>query len=339
MDPVTHLVSGALAGRIARDRLGTRAAYGLCLLAAWLPDVDNFVGLGPEAYLRHHRGITHSLVGIVAQALLLAAVFRLFGKAFTPLKTFCLALALLAGHLWLDMITTFGTQLLAPFSDARLAWGSVFIIDPFLTLSALTLLGLALRRGARGAPGRRLAAAGLALLVAYPLACHGVRTAVASAMPRVLAAQGLADRPFEVSPDALSPLFWKVTVQDGGRWLVGSTTALPAAGRPLEFDAFTRADPALLERLGRRASLFATWVWFAHAPAMEPAPLPPQGAPPGGGHAVRFLDVRFHSASPVLRGLAGLRDIPFAVTAVFDPTGALERVLYAGQSHPLRTVP
>jgi len=334
MDPVTHLVSGALAGRAAADHLGTRAAYALCVLAAWLPDIDNFVGLGPEAYLRHHRGVTHSLAGIVVQALLLTGVFRLFGRAFAPLKTFLLALALLGLHLWLDVITTYGTQLFAPFSDTRFAWGSVFIIDPFLTLGALALLGLSLRGGARGEPGRRLAVAGLALLVAYPLACHGVRAAVAAAMPGVLAAQGLEGRPFEVAPDALAPIYWKVTVQDGDRLLVGATTALPAASGPLEFDAFTRADPALLERLTREAPVFATWVWFARHPAMAPAPASPD---PGAERAVHFSDVRFHSTAPPMRLLAGRRPTPFGITAVFGPGGELTRVLYGGQSHPLRT--
>lgn len=332
MDPVTHIVSGALAGRLARDGMGTRAAYGLCVLAAWLPDIDNFVGLGPEAYLRHHRGITHSLLGIVVQAVLLAAAFRLFGRAFTPLKTFALALALLAGHLWLDVITSFGTQLLAPFSDARLAWGGVFIIDPVMTLGALALLVLSLRRSARGAAGRRLAAAGLALLVAYPLACHGVRAVVTAATARALAPHGW-DRSFDISPDALSPFFWKLTVRDGERLLVGHVTALTAPGDPLELESHTAADPLLLERLGQRSSMFATWAWFARFPVVQAQELP--GAQDGRTR-LRFLDARFLPTSPVLRPLAGRRETPFAITAVLAPDGALERVLYAGHSHPLR---
>jgi DNA polymerase-3 subunit alpha len=43
-----------------------------CVLASWLPDIDNLAGFfGPEFYLVHHRGVTHSFLG----GLLLAVVF------------------------------------------------------------------------------------------------------------------------------------------------------------------------------------------------------------------------------------------------------------------------
>lgn len=319
MDPVTHIVSGALAGRLASPRFGTRVAYALCIIAAWLPDIDNFVGLGPEGYLLHHRGITHSLVGIGAQALLLAGLFWLLHKAFTPVKTFFTALGLLALHLWLDVVTTYGTQLMAPFSKTRYEWGSVFIIDPILTLTALVLFVWSVR--SRG-KGRRIAATGLLLLVLYPVGAHSVRGVVQDSMPAVLAEQGIhADR-VTVTTDILAPIFWKVVVRDGERLRIGSVSALPSLDGPIEFTDFTSADTALLARLGRETSFFATWDWFAKWPTMRVTPLD------DGGREVEFLDARFYSAGPVARRWMHRDQVPFTLTAVLDPAGQLVEYRY-----------
>lgn len=322
MDPVTHIVSGALGGRALRDRFPSRLVYALCILAAWIPDIDNFVGLGPEDYLLHHRGLTHSVVGILTLALLLTGVFRLFGKTFAPLKTFLTALALLSLHVWLDVVTTYGTQILAPFDTTRYQWGSVFIVDPLLTLALLALFALSLRRTRRA---KTIAALGLALCVAYPLACHGVRASTRAAMPQRLAEQNLAGRHFEITTDALSPLYWKVLVTDGDQLLVGSTSALPGNHQPIAFESFTKADPKLLQRLAAQARFFKTWNWFAMYPTMQDVPVP---AGENGARAILFSDARFLVATTPLHHLLSGRATPFQLTAILDASGNLTSFLY-----------
>jgi inner membrane protein len=51
-----------------------------------------------------------------------------------------------ATHALLDACTTYGTQLLWPFSNARFAWNNVSIIDPLFTLPLLVLVVLAARK-------------------------------------------------------------------------------------------------------------------------------------------------------------------------------------------------
>jgi inner membrane protein len=48
-----------------------------------------------------------------------------------------------ATHGLLDACTSYGTQLLWPFSDARIAWNSVSIIDPLFTLPVIALIAAA----------------------------------------------------------------------------------------------------------------------------------------------------------------------------------------------------
>ena len=105
-----------------------------------LPDVDYFFIFWDRlAFIRYHRGFTHSLLAVPLFALAGALLGRYLGgdRWFKPL--FILGLAVLASHLLLDLATSYGTQLLSPFSRRRFALDWIFIIDPYFT--ALLLAG------------------------------------------------------------------------------------------------------------------------------------------------------------------------------------------------------
>src|ERR1700754_595894 len=71
MEPVTHMLTGAV---LARAGFNRRAAYATLVMtiAAELPDIDYIYRIGgPLVYFQHHRGWTHSVWGIVLQAVLL----------------------------------------------------------------------------------------------------------------------------------------------------------------------------------------------------------------------------------------------------------------------------
>ncbi len=76
MDPVTHMLTGAC---LARTGLNRKAAYATVTmaLAAEMPDVDVIWGAwGPVAGFQHHRGVTHTLLGLpVEAAVLVGAVW------------------------------------------------------------------------------------------------------------------------------------------------------------------------------------------------------------------------------------------------------------------------
>ena len=76
VDNLTHSLPGAA---LAKTRLGalTPRAAPLLVLAANLPDCDlaSLVG-GKHAYLVHHRGVTHSVLGVLLSIPLWAAFSR-----------------------------------------------------------------------------------------------------------------------------------------------------------------------------------------------------------------------------------------------------------------------
>ncbi len=90
------------------------------MLAAWIPDIDNVVGGGPEFYLLYHRAITRSLFGGFCLVLVLATVSWTLSRrkwAFGPLLAFSYGCVL--PHIFLEWINNYGTRILAPFSDLR----------------------------------------------------------------------------------------------------------------------------------------------------------------------------------------------------------------------------
>lgn len=150
MDPITHALSGvALARAIPKCHLPTRYLAYLILLTM-ASDADIVLRLFSETiYLQHHRGLTHSILLIPLWIWLIYSFSSSQIRA-NPTMPWLIGGALLL-HICLDLITTFGTMLLAPFSDWRASLDLLFIIDPIFTASLLIplLFGLIWKRQAR----------------------------------------------------------------------------------------------------------------------------------------------------------------------------------------------
>ncbi len=168
MDPVTHVASGLLLSQLvpAPSRWWAAAAG---VIFSVLPDLDYFLGMNDRlTYIRYHRAFTHSLLALPLWALLGAGVGRALGgpRWFQPLLL--LGLAVLAAHLLLDLVTSYGTQLFSPLSRRKFTLDLVFIIDPYLTS---ILLAGALAALCSPAWGRRVGAVCLAGAVFYLCIC------------------------------------------------------------------------------------------------------------------------------------------------------------------------
>jgi inner membrane protein len=133
LDPLTHVAAGVLCSQLVTSPSRWWAAVAGALYAV-LPDIDYFYIFWDHlAFIRYHRGLTHSLVALPLFALTGALVGRWLGgpRWFKPLLF--IGLAVLGSHLFLDLATSYGTQLLSPLSWRRLTLDWVFIIDPYLT--------------------------------------------------------------------------------------------------------------------------------------------------------------------------------------------------------------
>jgi inner membrane protein len=150
MDPLTQGVMGAVASQQIAKRSHLLAATGFGLLAGITPDLDVLIRSSndPLLALEYHRQFTHSLFFIPFGSLICAIVFRLVlfwwsafrDKEISFLQLWLYCLFAFASHGLLDACTTYGTQLLWPFTDARIAWNTISIIDPLFTIPLLVLI-------------------------------------------------------------------------------------------------------------------------------------------------------------------------------------------------------
>lgn len=167
MDPVTHVVTGvALSQFVAAPSRGWAALAGL--LFALLPDFDYVLRFNnPLAYMKYHRGFSHSLLALVLYVIVGASLGRLIGgpRWFRPL--IIIGFVVLASHLFLDWATSYGTQLLNPFTRAKFSLDWVFIIDPYLTalLAAAAVAAIWSGVWARAVGGAFLGLAGVYILL------------------------------------------------------------------------------------------------------------------------------------------------------------------------------
>lgn len=146
MDPITHGIAGSLLGKSFFSERNGRVAILAATLGAVFPDVDTLADVvtrDPLAIVKYHRGITHSFFGLPFFAVGLAWLTRRVGKKLGFETPSWLMLTLIYGvgilsHILMDGTTSFGTRMLTPFSQRRVAWDLIFIID--LVFTSLLLL-------------------------------------------------------------------------------------------------------------------------------------------------------------------------------------------------------
>ncbi len=216
MDTLTHALSGALAARATEpkqtrpDQLPRRTRLWVGFWAAAFPDSDfilNFID--PLTYLTTHRGITHSVVMLPLWALGLAWACVFVTRRKYSWRAFVGVTALgIGAHIAGDVITAFGTMILAPFSDWRAQIPTTFIIDPWFT--AILVAGLA--GGVVWRATRAPAVIGLAVLAAY-VGFQGMLYLRAVDLGEVyVRTQRLEDTSVEAIPQPFSPFHWMIVI-------------------------------------------------------------------------------------------------------------------------------
>lgn len=310
MDPVTHGLAGALLAQAGfRQRYGYQATLALTA-GALAPDIDVLWSPARSVVaLETHRGITHSFVGAVGLAIVLGLAVRLVGpeKRRAPLIGQAL-LGILAGHLFLDLITSYGIQLFLPFSRARPTWDLVFILDPFLTLPLLGGLAAGLVWRSRSVAISRLA---LAVVAAYLGLMAMNHSAAVGALDRAARDRGIVPRRVEALPQPFTPFRWRGFVEEEERYWQG----IVALGRgDVDLAAIPKGPRnGSVARAGEVAAV-QTFLWFARFPVVA-------FRDEGGRHVVEYQDLRF--AHPFRRRPA------FMLRVVFAPGGAIEQVRFA----------
>lgn len=155
MDSLTHIVIGAAVGLSVRNRhFNRKAAAGIGALACTAPDFDVFIRSSDNPLLleEFHRSFSHALIFIPFGALLIAGILLALFKRLRPdwRQVILIAVVAYATHGLLDACTSYGTQLLWPFSHERVSWDIISIVDPAFTLPLLIGMAWSYRNGRYG---------------------------------------------------------------------------------------------------------------------------------------------------------------------------------------------
>jgi len=147
MDPITHGVTGSMAALLFSDYDDKFRPAAIGFGAAMLADAEVFIQIpgDPLFNLEIHRQFTHSLIFIPVGALVAAGLFwLLFRKRYDFSAIYLFAIAGYSTHWFMDLITSYGTELLWPFVDTRFALNIVSVVDPIITIGLIVFTSMAL---------------------------------------------------------------------------------------------------------------------------------------------------------------------------------------------------
>jgi inner membrane protein len=143
LEPITHFLTGACLARAGFNRK-TALATATMTLAAEAPDLDVLGSFkGPVFAFEHHRGFTHSFLGLFLVSAIVVGfmylIWRLRGRKtnipnLPPRWGLLFLFAYIAGlsHILLDFTNNYGVRPFWPFWEKWYSWDIVFIVEPIL---------------------------------------------------------------------------------------------------------------------------------------------------------------------------------------------------------------
>jgi len=248
MDSLTHTVIGACLGEaIAGKQLGKKAML-FGAFANNLPDVDVLANFWADEtdILLIHRGITHSILVSVLLTPLLAIAFKRFYKNYDVSLNRWLFLfgSGLFLHIFIDAYTTYGTGWFEPFSDKRISFNAIFILDPLLTLPVL-ISTIALLILKRNSTKRAIwMKGGLIASSLYLCAITINKIYVNQIVSKSLVSQKIASQDFMATPTPLNNFLWYIIVNTGSSYRIGYYSIFDKSNN-IQYEQIARNDSLL----------------------------------------------------------------------------------------------
>jgi inner membrane protein len=230
MDTVTQITLGAAVGEATAGReAGTKAPLWGAVFGL-LPDLDVLANpfLTEAQALTFHRSLTHSLLFIAVVTPLAAYLFRRFSSDDGPSfwRWAGLVGAVLATHVGLDCLTTYGTQVFWPFSNYPVIYGTIFIIDPLYTIPLAVGLLASFRWGPTVRMRRWANYAGLGLSSLYLLLTVINKQYIDHVFAQNLAQKQPAVERFLTTPSPFNNLLWRGIAETKDGFYVGNYSLL-----------------------------------------------------------------------------------------------------------------
>jgi len=301
----------------ATERSTRRTIFWLLVASVNFPDLDvvmAFLG-DPIFSIKTHRWITHSIFAAPLWALFPAAVFFRFSK----LKNFKLLwLAALGGiylHIVCDLVTPYGTMLLAPFSNHRFTLSSQFIVDLYFTGGLVVFLLLGRFDSKRQKIWRN---AGLGFALSFMLLAFCIHEYAEHKIHRAAQESKIEFTKISALPQPLSVFEWAGMVQTASGV---QKTYFSVFDKALTFENNLHANGPLVERAKQNADV-QWYIKFAHHPLIF-------SYQQNDTSIVEVHDLQF-SAPPKLVKSWNLkqRRPPFTLRLTYDAAGVLLKTTF-----------
>lgn len=251
MDSVTQVALGAAVGEaVGGKHIGNKALiWGG--IAGFIPDLDIIPGqfMDPVTRVDFHRSLTHSLLFFLAMSPLLAGLARkIHGQISMSFKRWTGLFFLgLFTHALLDCFTTWGTQLFWPIKY-KVAFQSVFVIDPLYTIPFVVCLPWLAFKRAGSKARNRLVTVALTLSSLYLVIGLVNKWTVAKAFQEALQSQEIAYQSINTRPTPFNSILWSANVETEKGFYVGYYSLLDK-NTNIEFDYYPKNHELLSKNL------------------------------------------------------------------------------------------
>ncbi len=224
MDSLTQIVLGASVAELTLGKKVGNKAILWGAIAGTIPDLD-VIGrffLDTVDELHFHRGFSHGIIFSLLFAPVLGwLISKIHPKENASVKEWSLmAFLALVTHPILDCFTTWGTQLFWPL-DYRVAWHSVFVIDPFYTVPFMILLIVAMFYKRTSKIRFRLNTTGLVLSTAFLGLTLFNQSLMKTAFEKEVRRQNIPMKAIEVRPAPLQNILWTTNVETENGYHIG----------------------------------------------------------------------------------------------------------------------
>jgi inner membrane protein len=220
VDTGTHIVMGiALGGLatldpvIANDPITAQSVLIGTIIGSQIPDIDTVLKLKNNAvYIRHHRGVTHSIPAVIIWPLVIMVGLIIFFPEANMFHLWIWTFLAVFLHVFVDIFNAYGTQALRPFSSKWVALGWINTFDPFIFTA---FVGGLIIWGIGGDPGWTFLSIFL-LIVGY----YGIRYFY-QRMLRHIIQQQIPDAKQIIIIPTMHFFQWRIAVMTPSKFFVG----------------------------------------------------------------------------------------------------------------------
>ena len=261
MDPITHGLIGIALSTLSGHAMQLNDPVILgCTLGAMLPDLDIIAYVkGRFNYLLKHRGASHSLIALSGMALgLSTALYAVFPTTAWTTVFFWTLIGTMS-HGIMDILNSFGAELLWPFSRKKITVDMIMLTDPVVLSSFLVSFILSLRTPDLG----QFYSLSASIISAFYLGFRHLGRM--KTRDRLVEIYHLEDREqVKVLPAMYHPFAWNFILFQGGLVRFGiMRNQIPTICRVLP--KIDRNDPSVSNALeGNLAEIFSQFTPYYH---------------------------------------------------------------------------